>query len=368
MNNEPRLSPFMRTIALIVALLVPLGTAPVSLQAATYYWDTNDTASGFGTAAGTWSTTTIGTTTMGWSTSSAGTDTVNGNSVTTANTNNTTDAINFGSGATGLSAGTITVTGTVAAGDMTFASGSGAIVLSGGTINLAATSTITVDNTSDTISSILAGAGTSLIKTGTGTLTLSGTNTFTGQLTVQNGTLSIATINNDSAVGTLGNSTSSVILGNTGAQTGTLQYTGGTASSTKKFTMATGGTGAFDVTGGATTLTLSGLIDGSGSLTKNGVGTLLLSNTANTYVGATTINGGILQVAALGGGSSNSSEVHQHTKHCCQQRSAGFVDPDRHWRHQRNWHFGVHHRRQRHGSEYHLADQERRRHLVAHRH
>jgi fibronectin-binding autotransporter adhesin len=154
---------------------------------------------------------------------------------------------------------------------------------------------LTVGGTGNTtVSSVIGGLG-GLTKTGAGLLTLSGANTFAGQLTVQNGTLSINTINNESADGTLGNSASSVILGNTGAQTGTLQYTGATASSTKKFTLATGGTGAFEVTTGATTLSLTGLIDGDGGLTKIGAGTLTLSNT-NTYTGATTVNAGTLKL------------------------------------------------------------------------
>jgi fibronectin-binding autotransporter adhesin len=135
-----------------------------------------------------------------------------------------------------------------------------------------------------------------LTYSGSGTLKLSGTNTFTGQLTVQSGTLSIATANNVSTNGPLGNSTLPVILGGTGAQTGTLRYTGGTATSTKPFTMATDGAGEFNVN--ANTLTLSGLIDGGGALTKTGAGTLTLSNTSNSYSGGTVINAGTLIVSS----------------------------------------------------------------------
>ena len=141
-------------------------------------------------------------------------------------------------------------------------------------------------------------------KTGTGTLTVSGTNTFTGQLSVQDGTLSIATINNASVNGVLGNSANSVSLGNTGGVTGTLAYTAGNATSNKKFTMATGGTGAFDVSTTATVLGLSGVIDGSGNMTKTGTGTLTVSGT-NTYTGTTTVSAGTFfvdgnQAAATG--------------------------------------------------------------------
>ena len=44
-----------------------------------------------------------------------------------------------------------------------------------------------------------------------------------------------------------------------------------------------------------------------GKITKSGAGTLTLSNTASTYGGATTINAGVMEVAALANGGTNSS-------------------------------------------------------------
>ena len=95
----------------------------------------------------------------GWSTDLGGATAGAGNSVTT--TTATADVLTFGQGARGLGAGFITVR-TVNAGGLNFDSSSGAIDLSGGTINLAAASTITVNNASSSISWVLAGAGTSL--------------------------------------------------------------------------------------------------------------------------------------------------------------------------------------------------------------
>jgi len=158
-----------------------------SAQAIVYYWDDNAATAGFGTAGastGTWAAPTAGPT-AGWSLSATG-----ANAFTSFLTGSG-DTLNFGNGATGLAAGTITVSGTVDAGNITFASGSGAIVLSGGTITLAGVSTITVNNASDTISSILAGAATSLTKAGAGTLTLSGANTYTGTTTINAGTVTL---------------------------------------------------------------------------------------------------------------------------------------------------------------------------------
>ena len=208
-------------------------------------------------------------------------------------------------GGNNLLADTATVTvsgGTLAL--STFSDTVGAVTLTGGSITgtgaILTGSSYTLE--SGSVSAILAGSGT-VTKTTGGIVTLSGANTFTGQLTVQNGTLSIATANNVSAAGPLGNSALSVILGNTGAQTGTLSYTGATATSTKPFTMATGGTGAFDVTVAANTLTLSGAIGGGGNLSKGGLGTLVLSG-INTYGGSTNVTTGRLQfnaITAIGG-------------------------------------------------------------------
>ena len=235
----------------------PVGTA----QAATYYWDNDGTTAGFGTAGGTWAAPTTGDSTQGWSTSATGV-LLPGN-VTTA----TTDTTNFGNdGATGLGAGTITVSGTVSSGNMTFASGSGAIALSGGTITLAAAATITVDNTSDTIGSVLGGATTSMTKAGAGTLTLTGANTYTGLTTIANGVLELQhaaftttarayDINSDAVLNVVFDwDYDNVPIGTTtfnGA--GTLRFTGGfwCEGGGRYITMALGSGGLIDVPAGS---------------------------------------------------------------------------------------------------------------------
>ena len=153
---------------------------------------------------------------------------------------------------------------------------------------------LTIDGTGNTtLGGVISGKG-GLTKTGTGTLTLSGANTFSGQLTVQSGWLSIASINNASAAGVLGNSALPVILGSSG-NTATLNYTGSSATSSKPFTLADSSTGIFQV---SNTLTLTGLINGSGTLTKTGAGTLVLSSNPNQFTGPTVISGGKLKLGA----------------------------------------------------------------------
>ena len=135
---------------------------------------------------------------------------------------------------------------------------------------------------------VIAGSGI-IIKNGAGNLTLNGTNTFTGQLTIAEGAVIVSTLNNSGAVGVFGNSANSVVLGSSG-KSATLSFTGATLTSSKTFTMASGGTGVFDVTNSNVNLTLNGLIDGSGALSKAGAGNLILGG-ANTYSGGSTLGG-----------------------------------------------------------------------------
>jgi autotransporter-associated beta strand protein len=269
----------------LCALAVLVLAAVQPAQASLIYWDGNGSIAG-AAPTGTWGTSAY------WSTSAAGT-------ASTANTTITvSDTVVFSAGTTATGTYTVTLGGNKDAGNITFEEG--AVTINGSnTLALGAASTIAVNGASGTINSVIAGADTSLTKTGAGTLTLSGTNTFTGRLAVEQGILKVGLVNNNNASGVLGKSYNSVILGNTGGVTGTLEYTGNTASSSKKFTMATGGTGAFQIDTTGQTLTLSGMIDGSGGLTKTGLGTLLFS-VADTYSGNTTVSAGTLALGASG--------------------------------------------------------------------
>ncbi len=166
--------------------------------------------------------------------------------------------------------------------------------ISGGTLALGATRTFTINDSSSavsdlTVSSVISGAGFGLTKTGTGTLVLSGANTFTGATTINGGTLSISADNN------LGAAPGSVTANDLNFGGGTLQTTGTfTLNSNRGVTLNAGG-GTFDTTSG-TTLAYGGIIGGTGALTKTDSGTLILSG-ANTYTGTTNITGGTLQIA-----------------------------------------------------------------------
>ncbi|MEZ0217917.1 MAG: beta strand repeat-containing protein, partial [Rariglobus sp.] len=159
------------------------------------------------------------------------------------------------------------------------------------------------------------GANTlNLVKSGANTLALFGANTYTGTTTLSSGTLAL---NHPAAIGTGALTINGGALDNTSGSSVTLANNN-TQNWNGNFTFA--GTNALNlgsgnvamnanrtVTVSTSTLTVDGVISGSTrSLTVAGYGTLVL-NGANTYTGATTINGGILSANTLANGGVNSS-------------------------------------------------------------
>ncbi|NBU07324.1 MAG: transporter, partial [Acidimicrobiia bacterium] len=141
-----------------------------------------------------------------------------------------------------------------------------------------------------------------LTKTGAGTLTLSGANTFTGKTTVSAGTLSIAADSN------LGTAPGTVATDQLSINGGTLAITTGFTMSTNRGITIGNSDGTIDVSN-AQTLTYGGVIAGASSsadFTKAGLGTLTLSG-SSSYTGATTISAGTLQFSSSSAGALSSS-------------------------------------------------------------
>ena len=142
-------------------------------------------------------------------------------------------------------------------------------------------------------------AGGSVVKTGNGTLTLAGNNTFTGSLAISGG---VVAANSGYALGA-GEGGQGITQG-----ANSLIFAGGTLQATGTIVSANGryldmqSTGIIDTNGHS--VTINGAIQGVGGLTKNGTGSLTLNPTGdivvNSYAGATTINGGSLIMGLAG--------------------------------------------------------------------
>jgi fibronectin-binding autotransporter adhesin len=253
-------------------------------------------------------------------------------------------AVNLFSGGTNVTAGTLqlgavdrlltTASLTVSGGTFdlqTFGQATGAVTLSSGSISGSGTGTLTGSSftlQSGTVSAILAGTGT-VTKNTSGSVTLSGSNSYTGSTTISAGTLQV---NTNNALGTAASGTTvangAVLtlnnvnyttaepltvngngISNGGAllNSGTSTFAGSINAATNATINAGGGT--LNLTGGlsknGTTLTITG--GGTVNIATNGItgssansdlvvdGTTVNENTANSYNGPTYIrNAGIL--------------------------------------------------------------------------
>lgn len=243
---------------------------------------------------------------------------------------------------TGASASTnraIVLASTSTGGGTLTNNGSGALIFTGSFTNAgAAAKTFTLSGTSTGANEFQAalvdstGGALSFVKTGLGAWTLSGTSSFTGALSVNQGTLTLTSLG-DAGVSSAAGAGGTINLGSGTTVAGTLVYTGSGASTNRALNLAattTGAatlnssgsgalifTGAVSNTGTAKTLTLGGtnissnevqsvISDGSGtiSLTKADGGLWILSG-LNTYSGGTTLSAGTLilnSTSAIGTG------------------------------------------------------------------
>jgi autotransporter-associated beta strand protein len=139
-----------------------------------------------------------------------------------------------------------------------------------------------------TVASVITGSGFLTKGANTGTVILSGANTYTGITTNNAGTLQADRADVGGVSGALGYGGDITFTG------GTLQYTANSAG-TDYSTRFKNSTSAIKLDDNGQTITLAGIIDSSnsGGLTKSGAGAVILSG-ANAYSGTTTLSGGTL--------------------------------------------------------------------------
>lgn len=148
----------------------------------------------------------------------------------------------------------------------------------GGAVDVAASDVLT-------ISGVV--SGSTLTKTGAGTVVLSASNTYTGSTVIAAGRISISSEAN------LGVNPASPSPSQLTLNGGTLQTTATLTidDSNRGITVAASG-GAIETASG-TTATVSSVITGGGTLAKEGAGTLVFT-AVNTNTGSTNVNNGIL--------------------------------------------------------------------------
>ena len=164
----------------------------------------------------------------------------------------------------------------------------------GGGIDIASGKTLSAGTTTDSsFSGSIIGTDASFTKLGSGSLTLSGTNTYDGVTTIAAGKLHL---DGPQAI----SDSSAVILSSTSSDLDVDQsVTIGSLQSSVASSVTLDGTATVLTTGGDNLTTIfAGNISGTtGALTKEGSGTFTLSGT-NAYTGATTINDGVLAIGS----------------------------------------------------------------------
>ena len=275
MKTQPSLVPALPRIkvAALLGLVALLTFAMTPAHAAVRWWDggsANNAGNGDGVGAGgsgTWNTTTTN-----WD---------RGNALTYTNwVNSANDVAEWTTATASITLGANITVGGInqkaggSAGQNAIGEGAGPYALTLGITgnNPFAIFTGATGRALDINAAIAGVSGNNLLLSG-GTLNLSRTNTFAGNIS----------INNNSGANPIAS------LNITGAgQLGSGSYLGNIAIVSQ----------CFFTYNSSAAQTFGGVISGAGTLTKNGAGILTITNNANTLNGPTTISGGILEVTA----------------------------------------------------------------------
>lgn len=306
-------------------------TLRINVLPPNFYYDINGSVTGSGASGG-----------GVWDGTSLWTGSLNGTSATFAWVDTATPIFAAGNDASG--AYTVTVSGNRIISGLTARTGTP--TLTGGGLALNNSSNpFAINSANARIDTPISGSAKGLEKTGTGTLVLGGSNTYTGNTDISNGVLELAPAGklynggsnstavitahaggtwrvpdfSSTGVGRLADAASLRVLDG-----GTFEVTGPTHSSDRAFTVSSNG-GVFRYTPSGETLTLSPWPDvvlngtltfetigtittnaryaGTGGLSKTGAGTLILDYSGNTFSGDVLVSAGTLQ--SNRGGSTN---------------------------------------------------------------
>ena len=185
-------------------------------------------------------------------------------------------------------ANTLTISGSNGTPGITVNSGAGLLTISSNLFLSGSSGTISVNNTAGAVISGSLVGTVGLVKTGTGTLTLTGSNPYPGispVATVSAGTLAVA-----GASASLGTSFSNIDVGYNNGDNGTLVISNGASvnSSSTYLGFNSGAVGAATVTGAASTLTTNGVLH----VGDQGQGSLTISNGGQVNSGGILYSGG----------------------------------------------------------------------------
>ena len=194
-------------------------------------------------------------------------------------------------------------------GDFAFLGTNGSLNMGTGAVSMNASRVVTVSNSTLTIGGAISGSTFGLTKNGTGTMILTGANTYNGTTTINAGTL---TASGGSAIVDTGAVTiASGAAFSIGANETVGSIAGAGNIALGSYTLTSGGDNS--------STTLSGVISGTGNLIKSGTGNMTLTGTS-TFNGSTTISGGSLVVngsaAHSTGAVMHQMKIARHTRLC----------------------------------------------------
>lgn len=193
-------------------------------------------------------------------------------------------------------------------GNFAFA-GSNSLDLGTGAVTIAADRTVTVSANNLTVGGVIGGGAFALYKAGSGTLTLTGNNTYSGWTQVTGGTLKIGS---NGALGTKGviigagatldlnGQNFTTVLPSNGSTVGDITNSSATAATFASAFNSTAGTSS--TMSGTGDMTFTGIYSGS-YLTKNGNNTVTFGGSGSNSGLAVTVNGGtvVLNKSVTGG-------------------------------------------------------------------